>query len=263
MIVRTEEERTLLREGGARHAYILEELEKITVPGVTTFALESAARKLILEGGDEAAFLGYTPRGAKRPYPSALCVSINDAIVHGIPNEENVTLKEGDVVTLDLGLVHKGLFTDAAVTVMVGTANPEHVRMIACAWEALYAGIAAARAGNFVGDISAAIEAVGIKAGFATPPELGGHGLGRAVHGDPFIPNVGEGGTGARLVEGMVLAIEPMYTTGLPYIKLDKDGYTYRMRDKGIACHVEHTIIVGKDKAEILTLRPGTRVHNG
>lgn len=253
MIVRNENERETLREAGKKHASILKQLAAMVVPGISTAELEDEARRLIAEAGAEAAFLGYQPHGAKRPYPAALCVSVNDAIVHGIPNENSLTIQEGDIVTLDCGLTYKGLITDAAVCVIAGQGSEEDKTLIRATREALDAGIAQAYAGNHIGDIGAAIEAFGKKYGFGSPRELGGHSVGRHVHEEPFVPNFGPAGSGELLEEGMVIAIEPMFMLGRSKIYLDKDGYTYRTKDGSKSAHVEHTVIVGANSAEVLT----------
>ena len=253
MIVQNENERVTLREAGKKHAAILRNLAVMTVPGISTLELEEEARRLIEEAGGTPAFLNYKPHGARRPYPAALCVSINDAIVHGIPNETSVTIQEGDVVTLDCGITYQGFITDAAISVIAGAGSTEDKKLIAATQEALAAGIAQARAGNHIGDIGAAVEAVGEKYGYGSPRELGGHSVGRHVHEEPFVPNFGPAGTGEELVLGLVLAIEPMFMLGGSKVYLDKDGYTYRTKDGAKSAHVEHTVIVGKNGAEILT----------
>lgn len=254
MIVKTESERQTLRKGGRHLARILKTLAERIVPGVSTAELEDETRRLIEEVGGTPAFLNYKPRDAKRPYPAALCVSINDAVVHGIPNEKPMIIQEGDIVTLDCGLTFNGLITDAAISVIAGKGNEEDKKLVRATKEALDAGIAVARTGNFIGDIGAAVEAVGKQYGFGSPRELGGHSVGRKVHEEPFIANFGPAGQGALLVEGMVLAIEPMFSHGSGKVKLDPDGYTYRTHDGKKSAHIEHTIIVGKTGAEILTM---------
>ena len=242
-----------LREGGKRHAEILQALAAMVAPGVSTQTLEDEARRMIAEKGDTAAFLGYTPEGERRAFPAALCVSINDEIVHGIPNEGEKVLQEGDLVTLDLGLVHDGLITDAAVSVIVGAGDEKLKRMHQAALEALQAGIDQARPGNTTGDIGYAVQQIAEKHGYGYPLELAGHGVGLTVHEEPLVPNYGTPGTGTRLEEGMVIAIEPMFMLGKGAVKFDNDGYTCRTRDGSIAVHVEHTGLIGKDGAEIRT----------
>jgi methionyl aminopeptidase len=251
--IKKREEIEIMKEGGKRHSFILSELSKKVVSGVSTQELEDLARKLIDEGGDRAAFLNYTPRGAKRPYPASLCVSVNDEIVHGIPNENPKILKEGDIVTLDLGLVHKGLITDSAITLAVGNVSEDNKKLIEHCKEALYIGIKEARGGNTVGDIGFAIESFVKPLGYGLSEGLAGHGVGYKVHEDPFVPNEGNRGQGEKLVPGMVIAIEPMITLGSNKITLAKDGYTYKTRDGSNAAHFEHTIAITEGDPIILT----------
>lgn len=251
--IKTKEEIEKMKEGGKRHAFILNELVKKVAPGISTMDLENLAKELIKEGGDTPAFLNYTPRGAKRAYPAALCVSINDEIVHGIPNENPVVLKNGDVVSLDIGLVHSGLITDSAVTVGVGKINEEDRKLIEHCKEALYKGIKEARGGNHVGDIGFAIESFIKPLGYGLCEGLAGHGVGYKVHEDPFVPNEGVRGEGELLKPGMVIAIEPMITLGTNKIMLSKDGYTYKTRDGSKAAHFEHTIAITEGEPIILT----------
>lgn len=250
---KTKEEIVILREGGKRHAAILRDLASMVKPGLSSYDLEKRARELIAEGGDKSAFLGYTPYGADRPYPAVLCVSVNDEIVHGIPNEKEKILKDGDIVSLDLGLVHKGLITDAAVTVPVGNISNEVEMLLETTRKALYAGIKKAKSGKRVGDISSAIELMAKPAGYGIVEELSGHGVGYDVHEDPYVPNFGDAGKGDALVPGMVIAIEPMFNLGTKRVRLDKDGYTYRTADGKPSAHFEHTVVITKSGAEILT----------
>lgn len=253
MIIQHESERAALREAGRRLGVILEELAAIVAPGVKAEVLDQKARERIKEGGDKPAFLGYRPHDAARPFPAALCVSINDAIVHGIPNEHPITIREGDVVTLDLGLIHEGFVADAAVTAIAGTGSEEDEQLVRAVYEALDEAVRAARAGGHVGDIGAAVGRVGERYGLLTPRELGGHGLGRVVHEEPFIPNFGVEGTGPELQDGLVIAIEPMFVNGSPKLVLGTDGYTYRTKDGSKTAQAEHTVIVSEGGGEVLT----------
>ena len=252
MIVRTEEERKILREGGRRLAYILSETAKTVGPGVSTKKLDILAHKLIQEGGDEPAFLNYQPDGAKYPYPASLCVSVNDEVVHGIPSEKRI-LKEGDTVSLDLGLKHRNLFTDMAITVPVGNVDAEARRLLKATREALEKGISAARIGNRVGDVSYAIESFVRPHGYGIVEVLSGHGVGRKIHEDPYVPNFGKPGTGPKLEVRMVIAIEPMINLGTKNVILEKDGYTFRTADGKKSAHFEHTILITESGPEILT----------
>lgn len=252
--IKTKKDIEILREGGRRHAEILRELVNMVRPGITANDLNNRADELILEKGDKAAFLDYKPAGAKRPYPASLCVSINDEVVHGIPNESNKVLKEGDIVSMDLGLMHKGLITDAAVTVPVGKVSPDLMKLLDVTKKALMAGIKAAKGGRHVGDISSAIERVGVANNYGIVEELSGHGVGYSVHEDPYVPNYGDAHEGEVLQPGMVIAIEPMFNIGTRSIKLAKDGYTYVTADGKPSAHFEHTIVITKGEPEILTI---------
>lgn len=252
--IKTPEDIEKLREGGKRLASVIIELSKLAKPGVMSDELNDIAHKLITEKGDKPAFLNYIPHGAKRPYPASLCFSVNDEIVHGIPNENPYELKEGDIVSLDTGLSHKGMITDHAITVHIGEIkNPEIKKLLTVTREALQSGIKKARAGNRVGDISAAIEAQAYKHGLGVIEGLAGHGVGYYVHEEPYVPNSGRAGTGDVLKAGMVLAIEPMFSLGSAKIKLLDDGYTYSTEDGSLSAQFEHTVLITDGDPEILT----------
>jgi len=253
VIIRNDIERANLIEGGKRLAAVLVALREKVAPGVTTEELDDLAEEMIRNGGDEPCFLGYTPEGAGRPYPATLCVSINDEVVHGIPNESVKVLKEGDIVGLDLGLRHDGIVVDAAITAPVGTVNEETKKLLRATEDALTAGIGAATSGKHVGDISSAIQKVIEDAGFSVVKELGGHGVGDLVHEEPFIPNFGRPGQGELLEEGMVLALEPISSMGRATVILAPDGYTFRTKDGSRSAHFEHTILIEKEGARIIT----------
>ncbi|MEK7126062.1 MAG: type I methionyl aminopeptidase [Patescibacteria group bacterium] len=253
MTIKNSEERENLIEGGKRLARVLEALRAKVAPGVTAQELDDLAEQIIHAGGDEPCFLGYTPEGANRPYPATLCVSINDEVVHGIPNESVKVLKEGDIVGLDLGLTHNGIIVDAAITVPVGEVDEVIKKLLTATERALTAGIAQAVPGNRIGDISNAIQKEIEGAGFSVVKELGGHGVGEHVHEEPFIANFGHAGTGEELVEGMVLALEPISSAGKAAVILSPDGYTYRTKDGSRSAHFEHTILIEKDEARIIT----------
>lgn len=251
--IKTKQEITILREGGRRLALVLRALTEAAVPGVSSFALNELAERLVRDGGDTPSFLGYAPHGAKRAFPATLCLSINDEVVHGIPNETEKFLKEGDIVSLDMGLVHQALYTDSAVTVGMGKIDAKARELLKVTREALAVGIKAVRAGCTTGDIGFAIESFVKPYDFGIVRELAGHGVGYQIHEEPYVPNFGEKGKGPVLKAGMVIAIEPMLNIGGAAIKLDKDGYTYRTRDGSLSAHFEHTIAVTEKGAEILT----------
>jgi methionyl aminopeptidase len=253
LYIKTEKEIELLRECGKRLARVLGELEKTVYPGISTKELDMVAEKLIRATGDTPAFLGYQPYGADFPYPGTLCISVNDEIVHGI-GKENHILKEGDIVGMDLGIVHKGLITDSARTVAVGKVSEAAQKLLSATKQALEVGITAAISGAYSGDIGCAIEHFAKPYKYGIVRELGGHGVGRKVHEEPYIPNFGNRkGLGVKLKPGMVIAIEPMFNIGKRGITLDKDGYTYRTTDRSLSAHFEHTILITKDEPEVLT----------
>lgn len=243
-----------LRKGGKILARILEELSALVLPGVTTEELNDEALDRMERYGVTPALLGYHPEFAPRPYPAALCTSINDVVEHGIPNEHPRTLEEGDIIGLDTTIVYEGMVVDSGVTVPVGKIAPEVEKIIEVTKGALAAGIKAVHPGGRVGDISAAIEAYVAPYGYGIVEELCGHGVGYAVHEAPLVPNAGTAGTGALLEPGLVLAIEPMLTLGSGDVIFDKkDGYTVRTRDGSLATHFEHTVVITEKGVEVLT----------
>jgi methionyl aminopeptidase len=252
-IIKSEKDLEVIRECGRRHGRVLRALGEAVRPGMTTKDLDDLAAKLITEMGDASSYLGYTPEGADRPFPASICVSVNEEIVHGIPNENIKTLNEGDIVSIDVGISHKGFFTDAAITVPVGKVDPDSLRLIEETRKALYAGIRAIKPGGHIGDIGYAISAHAKKAKLKLADGLSGHGVGRHVHEDPYVPNWGKRGDGEELVPGLVIAIEPMLNLGTANIVLMKDGYTYRTADKKRSAHFEHTVLITDRGYEILT----------
>lgn len=250
---KTAEEIKILQEGGKRLASVLKKVVDAVEPGVSSSELNTIAETAIEALGDTPAFLHYTPSGATRPYPAALCVSVNDEIVHGIPNEEEKILHEGDIVSFDIGLIHQDLVTDSAYTVGVGEISSEDETLMEVARESLFRGIDAARVGNHVGDIGHAIASFVEQHGYAIFKELVGHGVGYEIHEDPHIPNVGKPGAGAALRPGMVVAIEPMIGRGGDVIELLDDGYTYRTKDGSRSAHFEHTIAITEEDPIIIT----------
>ncbi len=250
--LKSKEEIKIMKEGGKRHAEILRLVAKKVAPGVSTKELDDYARKLIKEGGDKSAFLGYTPEGVSYPYPAALCVSVNDEIVHGIPNKK-VILQEGDIVSLDLGLIHGCLITDGAITVPVGKISKEAKQLISVTKKALEVAIKAAKPGNTTGDIGHAVESFVKPFGYGIVKILSGHGVGYSVHEDPYVPNYGKPGTGEKLVPGMVIAIEPMLNLGSEYVCATDDEYTYITEDESISAHFEHTVAITEKGPIVLT----------
>ncbi len=252
MIAKTSQEIAGLRAAGKALAHCLRETARLVKPGVTTAALDLAAEKLIRAAGAVPAFLNYKQEGSLYPFPAALCVSINEEVVHGIPSEERV-VAEGDLVMLDLGLSLNGYFADMAVTVPAGDIDEKGKVLIQATDEALQAALKVARPGARMGDLSAAIEAVARKYGLGVVEDLGGHSLGRVAHEPPFVGNTGEAGRGHMLEEGLVLAIEPIFTEGRGDIELMPDEWTYVTADNSRSAETEHTVLITKDGAEILT----------
>ena len=252
IIIKTKEEIETIREGGKRLAGVLEKVKAMVKPGISTWELDQYAEKLIKDAGDYPAFLNYKPEGARTAYPASLCVSVNDEVVHGIPNKNKI-LKEGDVVSLDLGLRHKGLYTDMATTVGVGEISNSSKKLLETTEKALMIGIEAARVGNRIGDIGHVIESFVRPHHYGIVEILAGHGVGKAIHEDPYIPNFGKAGTGAKLEKGMIIAIEPMVNNGTKNVVLEKDGWTFRTADGKKSAHFEHTILITDGEPEILT----------
>lgn len=254
MIARTAEEISILREGGRRLARHVRILKEIVAPGVSSAFLETRAREMVAKDDDEMAFLGYKGKKEKEGFPSGLCVSVNDAIVHSPAGQNGKVIQEGDIVCLDFGIRHRGLYTDHAVTVIAGKAkSSDDEKLVRGTQEALVVGIAQAKIGNTTGDIGHAVEEVAQKYNFGFPRNLSGHGVGRQVHEEPHVPNFGEKGTGEKIVEGLVIAIEPMMILGSGELYVDADGHSYRTKDGSHTAHFEHTVLVTKDGPEILT----------
>lgn len=222
-------------------------LAPLVKPGVTTMELERAALAEIEACGVTAAFKGY------HGYPAALCTSVNDEVVHGIPADTRV-LRDGDVVSIDCGVILDGFYSDAAMSYGVGAVSPETERLLRTTQRSLEAGIEAAQLGGRLGDISAAVQRVCEAEGFGVVRDFVGHGIGRAMHEDPQVPNVGLAGRGPRLKQGMVLAIEPMVNAGGPEVRVLKDGWTAVTADGSYSAHFEHTVAITREGPQILTL---------
>jgi len=254
MIIRNQTDIDALREGGRRLARHLRILSEMVAPGVTARELEDKAREMVKAEGDTLAFFGHTDRKGDKPYPSGLCLSVNDVIVHSPASDNGAVIQDGDVVCLDFGIKHKGLYTDHAVTVIAGTSrDPHDEELVRGTYEALAAGIAQAKVGNTTGDIGYAVQEIAEKYHFGYPRNLSGHGVGIKVHEEPHVPNFGDPGKGSKLVEGLVIAIEPMMTLGSGELFVDDDGHSYRTRDGSRTAHAEHTVLITKSGPEILT----------
>ncbi len=254
MIARGQADLEALREGGKRLAKHVRTLSAMVKPGITARELEEAAREMVKADGDELAFFGHKERKGDTPYPSGLCLSINDVIVHAPAAISDAVIQDGDIVSLDFGIKHKGFYTDHAATVIAGAPkSKEDEKLVRGTYEALAVGIAQARVGNTTGDIGYAVQKIAEKYGFGYPKNLSGHGVGLKVHEEPHVPNYGDPGRGYKLHENEIIAIEPMMTLGTSDLYVDKDGYSYRTKDGSRAAHAEHTVLITKDGPEILT----------
>ncbi|PIR98990.1 type I methionyl aminopeptidase [Candidatus Collierbacteria bacterium CG10_big_fil_rev_8_21_14_0_10_44_9] len=251
---KTPEEIAVLKEAGAILAKILKELTKVAVVGNTTLDIDDRAMELVEEYDVEPVLLGYHPDFAPRPYPSAVCVSTNHCVQHGIPSEE-VVFKEGDVVNIDMSIAHKGMVVDSGLTVGVGEISDTSRKLLTATQEALAVGIKAAKPGNHIGDISHAIQTFVEARGFSLVEVLCGHGVGYSIHEEPLIPNIGKPGTGPLIEVGHVYAIEPIVNVGDPDVYFDDagDGYSVYTKDGSYSAHFEHTVAITEKGAEILT----------
>ncbi|GLX93554.1 type I methionyl aminopeptidase [Herbidospora sp. NBRC 101105] len=250
--IKTATELDAMREAGRVVARALQAVREAIVPGVRLLELDEVAATVIREHGAKPAFLHYQPRFAPTPFPAVICASVNDVIVHGIPDRYRVRL--GDVVSIDCGAYLDGWAGDSAFTMIVGPGDPADQSLVATAEQALAAGIAAAVPGNRLGDIGAAIGAVGRAAGYGIPQDFGGHGIGRHMHEDPHVANEGRPGRGLVLKPGMTLAIEPMFMSGGKDRYLTAaDGWALHTVDGSRAVHVEHSIAVTDDGPRVLT----------
>lgn len=250
-MIKTPEEIEKIAAGGKLLNNILQNIVKMVAPGVTTKQLSDEAEKQMLALGAIPSFKGYGSK--KNPFPAALCVSINDEIVHGIPSHAR-TLQEGDIVGLDIGMIYLDLFTDMAVTVGVGKISPLAQKLIDTTKKSMEAAIKEAKVGNKMGDIGHAAQKTAEDAGFSMVRDLVGHGVGYAVHEGPEVPNYGTPKTGINLETGMVLAIEPMLCEKDYQVVMEDDGWTISTMDGGLSAHFEHTIAITQNGPRILTL---------
>lgn len=245
--VKNAEELATMRRAGAVVADILVHLQGLVKPGLTTGEIDKIAREELKKRGAKPAFLNY------HGFPGVICVSINHEVVHGIPSAQRA-LKEGDIVGLDFGCVIDRFYADSAITVGVGKISPEAEALVRVTRESLEKGIAAVKAGARIGDVGAAVQRHAEAAGYGVVREFVGHGIGRALHEEPPVPNYGKPGTGPRLKAGMTIAIEPMVNMGGPEVETLADGWTAVTKDRKLSAHFEHTVAVTEQGAEILTL---------
>ena len=250
--LKSESEIEAMAAAGAVVAEALRAVIDHAQPGRTTRDLDTVAADVLAKHGATSPFLNYHPDWAPTPFTAVLCTSVNDAIVHGVPNAE--VLRDGDLVSVDFGATLRGWCGDAARSFIIGTPRPQDTALIAATDEALAAGIAAVRPGNTLGDIGYAIEKVARGAGYGMLADHGGHGIGRTMHEDPHVPNEGRRGKGMKLRPGLVIAIEPMLIAdGTDGYRHDSDGWTLRTATGARAAHSEHTVAIMRDGARILT----------
>lgn len=246
IVIKSATELDVMREAGRVVGQVLQAVSQKVAPGVTTAALDQIAEDLCRQTGCRPAFKGYNG------YPYALCCSVNEQVVHGFPNDR--PLRDGDILSMDFGVVKDGYYGDSATTVGVGTVSEEAQRLMDATRQSLEAGIEQARVGNRLGDISAAVQRVAEAAGFSVVRQFVGHGVGRALHEEPQVPNFGAPGKGIKLKAGMVLAIEPMVNVGSYGVKILSDGWTAVTVDGKLSAHYEHTVAVTEDGPRILSL---------
>jgi methionyl aminopeptidase len=246
IIIKTIAEIELIRQSSLLVSATLSEVATFLKPGITTLEIDKMADDFIRDNGAVPSFKNY------KGYPFATCISVNDAVVHGFPGKH--VLKSGDIISVDVGVYKSGFHGDSAYTFAIGEVAPETIKLMAVTRESLYKGIEKAVAGNRVGDIANAIqEYTEKKHGYGVVRELVGHGLGRHLHEDPQVPNFGKKGSGAKLKENSVIAIEPMINLGTKDVFYDSDGWTVRTKDGKPAAHYEHTICIKKNKADVLS----------
>ncbi|MBR6004667.1 MAG: type I methionyl aminopeptidase [Clostridia bacterium] len=246
IVLKTSKELQLMKEAGAVAAGALKAAGEAVRPGITTFEIDRIARKFIEDAGAYPTFLGYNG------YPAATCISINDVVIHGIPSKSR-PVKEGDIVSIDIGATYKGYVGDNAATFAAGKISPEAKRLSDTTREALYKGIEAAVAGNRVGDIAYAVQSYCEERGYSVVRTFTGHGVGTQMHEDPSVPNFGTPGRGQRLIPGMTIAIEPMINMGTHEVVQLSDGWTIKTKDGKLSAHFENTIAITKDGPVILT----------
>ena len=250
--LKTEEELLVMRDAGKIVTDVLDALRDVVRPGVSTMELERVAEKYIGLGGGKAAFKGYRQSHAERPFPGAICTSVNREVVHGIPSDDRI-LEEGDIVSVDVGVFLKGYYGDAACTYSVGNISPSRRKLLDVTEESLNLAVAVSMKGNTVGDIGYAVESHVLTNGFGVVRDYTGHGVGKKLHEAPQVPNFGRRGRGVTLQRGMTLALEPMVMSGKEDVMLGSDGWVVVTSDGSDAAHFERTIVITDDGPEILT----------
>jgi methionyl aminopeptidase len=245
IVQRTSEEVELLRQSNLLVSKTLAEVAKLIKPGVTTLALDKVAEQFIRDHGAVPAFLGY------RGFPRTLCTSVNSEVVHGIPSD--LVVKDGDIVSIDCGVLLNGYYGDSAYTFPIGTIAPATMNLLQTTYESLLKGIEQAVEGNRIGDIGNAVQSWCEKAGYGVVREMVGHGIGRKLHEEPEVPNYGKRGSGVKLKAGMAICIEPMINMGSRHIRQEDDGWTIRTIDNKPSAHYELSLVVAKGKADVLS----------
>ena len=245
MFYKTKDEIELIRESSLLVGKTLAEVAKIIKPGISTLSLDKIAEEFINDNHAKPAFKGFSG------FPNSLCISVNSHVVHGIPS--NYELRDGDIVSVDCGVLKNGFFGDSAYTFAIGEVKPEVIRLLQVTKESLYKAIEVAIVGRRLGDIGEAVQFHAESNGFSVVRELVGHGVGKSLHEAPEVPNYGKKGTGFKLQEGLVIAIEPMINLGKKAIIQEEDGWTIRTTDGLPSAHFEHTLAIGKNKADILS----------
>jgi len=251
ILIKSEQEISIMREGGKILAEVLQTVADAVKPGITTKELDEIAEREIKKRGAEPSFKNYSPVPGLR-YPASICISINDEVIHGIPRSDKV-IKDGDIVGLDMGGKYKGYYTDMTKTVLTGKCSDEAKKLVCVTKDCLIAGIAQAKVGNRIGDIGAAIQEVAENAGFSVVRDFVGHGVGKFVHEPPEIPNYGKAGQGIELKEGMTIALEPMINAGGSDVEILEDEWTVVTADGSLSAHFEHTVAITKNNPEVLT----------
>jgi methionyl aminopeptidase len=251
--LKTPQEIAAMDVTGSFLAGLLDDLTQRARPGVNLLELEQRARELIAERGAVSCYWDYAPSFGRGPFRNVICLSVNDAVLHGLPHD--YVLADGDILSMDIAVSIDGWVADCARSIIVGTPRPEDQRLVKATEEALAAAIEAARPGNRIGDISAAIYGVAKDYGYRVNTDFGGHGLGRTMHEDPHVPNAGRAGRGLKLQPGLTLALEPWFTAGSERIVWDPDGWTLRSADGSRTAHSEHTVAITEDGPLVLTTR--------
>lgn len=246
IILKSPREIELMRKSGKRLARVHKKAKEAVKPGMSTYELDKLIHDFILEEGGTPSFLGY------HDYPASSCISLNNTVIHGIPTKDEI-IEDGDILSLDLGLIYQGYHSDAARTLFIGQVDEEKKKLVEVTREAFFKGLAFCKEGYRLSDISHAIQVHCEDHGYSIVREFTGHGIGKDLHEDPAIPNYGKPGRGPRLQAGMTLAIEPMVNLGKRDVYMEKDGWTVRTSDGLVSAHYEHTVLITEGEPELLT----------